>query len=139
TIARRGENWLAYRLSYVGYSLTYAPGTVLAGNRITRVPQLAVPDLRPSLSRRILSLPLTVLEKDQARILPVLTEDIAMISSATSRLPSAISGCATVLGCFVLLTVIAWPLALACLALLIVAVGLYVQPLRRFQRHLVVW
>lgn len=139
TIAHRGENWLAYTLAFVGFWLTYGLGSVLAGNRITRVAQRAVRDLRLSISRRILALPLTVLEKDQARIFPVLTEDIAMISSATSRLPSAISGCATVLGCFVLLTVIAWPLALACLVLLIVAVGLYVQPLRRFQRHLAVW
>lgn len=139
TIAHRGENWLAYTLAFAGFWLTYGLGSVLAGNRITRVAQRAVRDLRLSISRRILALPLPVLEKDQARIFPVLTEDIAMISSATSRLPSAISGCATVLGCFVLLTIIAWPLALACLVLLVLAVGLYVQPLRRFQRHLAVW
>src|SRR5690606_19006096 len=46
---------------------------------------------------------------------------------------------ATVIGCFVMLGLIAWPLALASLGLLLAAFGLYVQPLRRFQRHLTVW
>lgn len=139
TLAQRGANWGAYAAIFAACWLTYGLGSVLAGNRITRVAQRAVRDLRLSISRRILALPLPVLERDQARIFPVLTEDITMISTATSRLPSAISGFATVLGCFVMLGLIAWPLALACLGLLVVALGIYVQPLRRFQRHLAGW
>ena len=139
TIAQKGEHLATYALAFIGCWLTYGLGAVLAGNRITRVAQRAVRELRLSISRRILALPLPTLERDHERIFPVLTEDIAAIATTASRLPSVIAAFATVVGCFIMLSFIAWPLALACLGLLLAALGLYVLPLRRFQHHLAIW
>lgn len=138
-VAHRGEHWVAYALTFAGCWLTYGLGSVLAGNRLSRVAQRTVRELRLSISRRILEIPLPVLERDHERIFPVLTEDISAISTATRRLPGALSGFTTVLGCFVMLGIIAWPLALSVLVLLGLALGVYVLPLRQFQKHLTLW
>ncbi|MET0261635.1 MAG: cyclic peptide export ABC transporter [Rariglobus sp.] len=138
-IARRGENWSAYAWAFAGCWLAYGAGAVLADNRITRVAQRAVRELRLSISRRILNVPLPLLEREQHRVFPVLVEDITAISRAAECVPSAISGVFTVVGCFVLLTVISWPLAVAGVVLGLVTLGGYVLPLHRFERHLVRW
>ncbi|CAM2911670.1 cyclic peptide export ABC transporter [Rariglobus hedericola] len=138
-IARRGENWHLYAVAFAGCWLVYGAGAVLADNRLTRVAQRAVRELRLSVSRRILAVPLPVLEREQNRIFPVLVEDIAAISRAAERLPTVISGLVTVIGCFVLLTVVSWQLAVACLVLVALALGGYVLPLHRFQKHLARW
>jgi putative pyoverdin transport system ATP-binding/permease protein len=138
-IARRGENSGWYALVFAGCWLAYGACAVLADNRITRVAQRAVRELRLSISRRILRVPLPLLEREQHRIFPVLVEDITAISRAAEAVPSAISGLFTVIGCFVLLTLISWQLAVACIVLGIIALGGYVIPLHRFERHLVRW
>ena len=138
-VAHRGEHGGTYALIFTGCWLTYGLGSVLAGNRLSRVAQRAVRELRLSISRQILEIPLPVLEHDHERIFPVLTEDITAISTATRRLPGVISSLTTVLGCFVMLGIIAWPLALTVLVMLVVALGVYALPLRRFQKHLTVW
>ncbi|MCC6414294.1 MAG: cyclic peptide export ABC transporter [Opitutaceae bacterium] len=138
-IADRGAHWPRYVMVFIACWLAYGMGSVLADNRLTRVAQRAVRELRLSISRRILNVPLPLLEREQARIFPVLTEDVSAISRAAENLPSAITGLVTVLGCFSLLAVISPPLAAASLALVAVAVGGYVIPLHRFQRHLARW
>ena len=138
-IARRGEDWGAYALAFSGCWLAYGGCAALADNRITRVAQRAVRELRVTISRRILGVPLPLIEREQHRIFPVLVEDITAISRAAESVPSAVSGLFTVIGCFVLLTLISWPLAAACVVLGLVALGGYVIPLHRFERHLVRW
>ncbi len=138
-IADGGQNAGRYALAFAACWLAYGAGAVLADNRLTRVSQRAVRELRLSLSRRILSVPLPVLEREQQRIFPVLLEDIATISNAAQNLPTVISGLVTVLGCFLLLTSISWSLAVACVVLVLVALGGYVLPLHRFERHLARW
>lgn len=138
-IAHRGEQWPRYAASFAGCWLAYGAGAVLADNRLTRVAQRAVRELRLSLARRILAVPLPVLEREQHRIFPVLIEDVAAISHAAERLPTVISGLVTVIGCFVLLTVVSWQLSAACLLLVLLAVGGYVLPLHRFEKHLARW
>ncbi|AKC83744.1 hypothetical protein IMCC26134_14905 [Verrucomicrobia bacterium IMCC26134] len=139
TIAGHGDNWGWHAVAFASCWLIYGAGAVLADNRITRVAQRAVRELRLSFSRQILAVPLPLLEREQSRIFPVLIEDVAAISRAAERLPSAISGLFTVIGCFVLLTIISWPLAIACLGLGAIASAGYVIPLQRFQRHLAIW
>jgi len=138
-IASGGQNWGRYALVFAACWLAYGIGAVIADNRLTRVAQRAVRELRLSLSRRILSVPLPVLEREQQRIFPVLIEDISTISRAAAHLPSVIAGICTVVGCFVLLTFISWPLAIACIVLSLIALVGYVLPLHRFERHLARW
>src|SRR6187402_3696198 len=63
-IAARGANagWHAalFALCWIGYGL----GAAIAANRITRVAQRAIRELRLSLSRQILALPLGTLEHE---------------------------------------------------------------------------
>ena len=139
TIAGHGDNWGWHAVAFAGCWLIYGAGAVLADNRITRVAQRAVRELRLSFSRQILAVPLPLIEREQNRIFPVLIEDIAAVSRAASQLPTAISGLVTVIGCFVLLTIVSWPLASACLGLVAIASGGYLIPLHRFERHLVRW
>ncbi len=139
TIADQGAHWPRYVAAFIACWLAYGAGSVLADNRLTRVAQRAVRELRLSLSRRILAVPLPLLEREQQRIFPVLIEDVAAVARAAENLPSAITGLVTVAGCFALLGVISLPLAAASLALIAVAVGGYVIPLHRFQRHLARW
>lgn len=138
-IADQGEHWLRYLTIFLGCWLVYGAGGVLADNRLTRVAQRAVRELRLSLSRRILAVPLPLLEREQQRIFPVLIEDVSAVSRAAENLPSAITGLMTVLGCFAVLALISAPLAAASLGLVVLAIGGYVLPLHRFQRHLARW
>lgn len=138
-ISNRGDHWPRYLAIFIGCWVAYGAGAVIADNRLTRVAQRAVRELRLSISRRILAVPLPQLEREHDRIFPVLTEDISALSRSASALPSAISGFVTVIGCFVLLALISLPLAAASLGLIGVAFGGYVFPLRRFERHLGRW
>ncbi len=134
-----GQNLPVNAAIFAACWLAYGAGAVLADNRLTRVAQRAVRELRLSLSRRILDTPLPVLEREQQRIFPVLIEDIATISNAAANLPSALSGLVTVLGCMGLMAFISWKLSLACAVLMIVAFAGHLIPLRRFERHLERW
>lgn len=138
-IADQGAHWPRHAAAFVACWLAYGAGAVLADNRLTRVAQRAVRELRLSLSRRILAVPLPLLEREQQRIFPVLIEDVAAVSRAAENLPSALTGLMTVTGCFVLLAAISLPLAAASLALVAVAIVGYVLPLQRFQHHLARW
>jgi len=138
-IANGGQNPGRYALIFAACWLAYGAGAVIADNRLTRVSQRAVRELRLTISRRILGVPLPVLEREQQRIFPVLIEDITAISNAAQQIPTVISGIVTVIGCFVLLTFVSWSLAVACIALVVVALGGYVLPLHRFERHLTRW
>lgn len=138
-IADQGEHWVRYVAIFLACWLVYGGGAVLADNRLTRVAQRAVRELRLSFSRRILAVPLPLLEREQDRIFPVLIEDVSAVSHAAENLPSAITGLMTVIGCFVVLSLISAPLAAASLVLVAAAIGGYVLPLHRFQRHLARW
>ena len=52
-VAHRGEHGGTYALIFTGCWLTYGLGSVLAGNRLSRVAQRAVRELRLSISRQI--------------------------------------------------------------------------------------
>lgn len=138
-IASGGQNAGRYALIFAACWLAYGAGAVIADNRLTRVSQRAVRELRLTISRRILGVPLPVLEREQQRIFPVLIEDIASISNASQKIPTVISGIVTVIGCFILLFFISWSLAVACIVLVMIALGGYVLPLHRFERHLSRW
>ena len=138
-IANGGQNPGRYALIFAACWLAYGAGAVIADNRLTRVSQRAVRELRLTISRRILGVPLPVLEREQQRIFPVLIEDITAISNAAQQIPTVISGIVTVIGCFVLLTFVSWSLAVACIGLVVIALGGYVLPLHRFERHLTRW
>jgi putative ATP-binding cassette transporter len=138
-ISEQGGHWPRYLTIFIGCWLAYIAGAVLADNRLIRVSQRAIRELRLSISRRILAVPLPLLEREQERIFPVLIQDITAVSNAAAALPSALTGLVTVMGCYALLAVISLKLAAACLALIAVAIGGYLLPLQRFQHHLTRW
>jgi putative ATP-binding cassette transporter len=138
-IAARGADlgWhiAAFAACWAGYGL----GSVVTAHRVMRVTQRAVRDLRLGLSRQILGLPLPRLERDSARIFPVLTEDIQTIVWAAENFPTALTGAVTIIGCAAVLATISWPLALACGILLGLAFTVYYLPYQRLTAHLGRW
>jgi putative ATP-binding cassette transporter len=138
-IAVRGEDSLRHILAFVICWIAYGVGSVVTANRITRVSQRAIRELRVSLSRQILEMPLARLEREGSRIFPVLTEDVQVIAWAAENMPATITGLVTVIGCLAILLTISCPLTLACIFLLVLALALYSVPLARFTRHLDRW
>lgn len=138
-IAARGADLGWHIAAFAACWLGYGLGSVLTANRVMRVTQRAVRELRLGLSRQILGLPLPVLERESARIFPVLTEDIQTIVWAAENFPTALTGAVTILGCAAVLATISWPLALACGVLLALAFAVYYLPYQRLTGHLGRW
>lgn len=138
-IAARGADLAWHLTAFAGCWLGYGLGSVVTANRVMRVTQRAVRELRLGLSRQILALPLPVLERESARIFPVLTEDIQTIVWAAENFPTALTGAVTILGCAAVLATISAPLALACGLLLAVAFAVYYLPYQRLTGHLGRW
>ncbi len=139
TIAAQGANLGRNVLAFAICWIVYGVGSVVTAHRVTRVSQRAIRELRVSLSRQILELPLAQLERESRRIFPVLTEDIKVIAWAAEHLPGAVTGGVTIIGCLAVLLTISWPLALLCVGLLGVALGIYYVPLAHFTKHLIRW
>jgi putative ATP-binding cassette transporter len=117
--------WLGYAFCSVGSAYFLA-----------LVSQAAILKLRLDFARRILAAPLQILEKKGGRLFTILIDDINLISMTVERLPIALAGAATVVGCIVYLSLLSQILTL-CFLLILAGGGLfYLIPLRRIQRQL---
>jgi putative ATP-binding cassette transporter len=117
--------WLAYALCSIGSAYLLA-----------HVSQNVVLRLRLDFARLILAAPLVKLEQRGGRLFTILIDDINVISMAVERLPAALAGAATVLGCIVYLGRISPALTLCFLIILAAGGVFYLVPLNRIQRHL---
>ncbi|HKX33395.1 MAG TPA: cyclic peptide export ABC transporter [Blastocatellia bacterium] len=105
--------------------LTLLLPVTLVGSQIllTRLSEDAVFELRQQLCRRILAAPLRSLEEiGIARLLASLTDDVAVIGSAYTALPTLCTQIAVLVACLLYLGYLSWPILL--LVVVILAVGI---------------
>lgn len=87
-------------LSFVGLCLVALLGRAISHLSTNWVGQRLVAEVRKSLARKILSAPIDALERYRThRLMPVLTQDVDMISDVTFALATTMVSAATVLGC----------------------------------------
>jgi putative ATP-binding cassette transporter len=109
----------------------YGAFAVLASYTISKLTQTTIHKLRVSLSRKILSANFQNIEKNKAKILPVLTSDLQTFSYSIENLPHVLTGVATVIGCYLYLFWLSWELTsiTLCFFLLMIPILKIILPL----------
>ena len=115
---------------------SYGFFSILSAYFLEKLAQKTIFDLRLSLSEKILSTPLKVIEEAGSQIFVVLTEDVNTLSYALQQIPGAVTAIATVLGCFLCLLWVSPLLFSTLMTVLLVSIPLYVLPLRKFHRYI---
>lgn len=138
-VTREEQPGRAFFVAFVGLCLLVPVTRLLSVFLLQRLAQGAILDLRLSLSRQILASPLRQLEKvGPARLLAVLTNDIAILSSTIVLVPVVVINGAIVAGCLGYLAWLSPDLFLIFVALLAFGVATYRLPLlagaERFRR-----
>jgi len=116
--------------------LIYVVTSVLSAYMITYLSQMVVKDMRMTLSKKILHASFHKLEHQKKRLFTILTDDIGTISTLVNRLPTLITGIATVSGCFIYMAFIAWQLFLLFMFVFLVAFLVYRLPLNAYDERL---
>lgn len=80
--------------------IAYPLFAVLSSYKLARLTFTIVHNLRTELSREILKAKYVLAERNRDKLLPILTHDIAVISTAINRLPGIVTGMTTVVGLF---------------------------------------
>lgn len=110
--------------AFVALCLCVFVARALSEAVLVRLSQTLVAELRKLLARRILASPLRDLESHgHHRLLAALTEDVSKIANLLTRLPTFCINTAVALGCFAYLGWLAWPLMIAAIACVGIAVG----------------
>ncbi len=88
----------AFVTPFLMYWIGYGVLAVTSTYSVSLLTQSVVHKLRVDLSQKILNSNFSSIERNQGRLLPILTEDIKTIAVQTERLPSVTTGLATVIG-----------------------------------------
>lgn len=81
--------------------LGYGIFAVISTYTVSLLTQSIIHKLRIDLSEKILRAKFSTIERNQGRLLPILTEDIKTIATSIDRMPSVTTGLATVIGILV--------------------------------------
>ncbi|MFY0627129.1 MAG: cyclic peptide export ABC transporter [Reichenbachiella sp.] len=81
--------------------ICYGVLAVISTYSVSLLTQSIVHQLRVDISNKILSANFSSIERNQGRLLPILTEDIKTIAVSIDRMPSVTTGLATVIGIMV--------------------------------------
>ncbi|XOV93982.1 MAG: cyclic peptide export ABC transporter [Bacteroidota bacterium] len=111
----------SFIIQFSAYWIIYGIAAVIATYSVSRLTQEIVHQLRIELSYQILNSDFKTVENNQSRLFPILTEDIRTISYAVDRLPSVVTGLATVIGLIIYMFFVSYLLSLCTLAIFIVA------------------
>ena len=138
-VTRETEPGRAFFLGFVALCLLAPLTRLLSVFLLQRLAQGAILDLRLSLSRQILASPLRQLELvGPAKLLAVLTTDVAILSATIVLLPVVVINGAIVVGCLGYLAWLSPPLFIILVALLVFGIATYRLPLlagvERFRR-----
>lgn len=98
-------------LVFIGLCLSALLGRVVSDISTNLVGQRLVAQMRTTLARKILSAPIDALERYRThRLMPVLTQDVDMISDVMFALSATLIAVATALGCLAYLATLSLPL-----------------------------
>lgn len=85
----------------VGFLLiAYPLFAVLSSYKLAKLTQGIIHNLRVQLSTKVLNSDYSTVEKNKDKLLPMLTHDITIISTAINRFPGIVTGLTTVIGLF---------------------------------------
>lgn len=115
-------------LVFIGLCLISLVGRAVSDMSTNRVGQRLVATLRRDLAQRILSAPIDALERYRAhRLMPVLTQDVDMISDVAFMLASTMIAVTMALGCLIYLATLSLPMFLMLAVMLLLGVIVQVR------------
>ncbi len=88
----------SFVVEFGSFWVAYGVLSIVASYSVSRLMQKIIHQLRINMSRKIIQAPFEEIENNQAKLLPILTNDIDMIARYISTLPAVTTGLATVLG-----------------------------------------
>ncbi|MDM0236077.1 cyclic peptide export ABC transporter [Variovorax arabinosiphilus] len=112
-------------LAFTGLGLAMLAGRATASALSNRTGQAIIQELRLMLAQRILAAPLDALERYRThRLVPVLTQDVGMVSGLCLSLPMTVVAASVVVGCVLWLAWLSWQLAVLVLSALALSLAL---------------
>lgn len=102
-VGEQAFNLIGFSGYFFSMIVAYLIAAVLSSVSIAKINRDIIHDLRLTLSERILAAPFERVEGLRSNILPILTDDLNHIANLINRLPSVITGLATVIGILVYL------------------------------------
>lgn len=121
---------------FLGTLILYVSTSILGAYLITDLSQGVIQNMRITLSNKILKASFHKLEFQTKRLFTILTDDINTISSTINKLPTIMTGLATVIGCFGYMLYISWELFSMFLIVFILTFILYRLPLNSYGERL---
>lgn len=130
--ALSGARTTATIAAFFGLCVVIPLSSYISQITLVRLTEQAASDLRIKMSRQIIAVPYSLLEKlGIPRILAAITEDIRAVTTSIGTLPYLITQLAIIVSGLVYLGWLSWLLLLTVLAYMAVAVAMYRIPLRR--------
>lgn len=112
-------------LTFIALCVAALVGRAVSDISTNLVGQKLVATVRTSLARKILSAPIDVLERYRThRLMPVLTQDVDMISDVAFSLSATVISCAVVIGCLSYLAILSLPLFGMLLIMLVIGAAI---------------
>ena len=102
-IGEKAFNLIGFSGYFFSMIVAYLIAAVLSSVSIAKINRDIIHNLRLTLSERILAAPFERVEGLRSNILPILTDDLNHIANLINRLPSVVTGLATVIGILVYL------------------------------------
>ena len=102
-VGEQAFNVIGFSGYFFSMIAAYLIAAVLSSVSIAKINRDIIHDLRLTLSERILEAPFERVEGLRSNILPILTDDLNHIANLINRLPSVVTGLATVIGILVYL------------------------------------
>ena len=94
------EDILTFSIKVGVLLIAYPAFAVLSSYKLAKLTQTIIHNLRVQLSTKILNSDYSSVEKNKEKLLPMLTHDITIISTAINRFPGIVTGLTTVIGLF---------------------------------------
>lgn len=94
------EDILTFSVKVGVLLIAYPTFAVLSSYKLAKLTQTIIHNLRVQLSTKILNSDYSSVEKNKEKLLPILTHDITIISTAINRFPGIVTGLTTVIGLF---------------------------------------
>jgi putative ATP-binding cassette transporter len=102
-VGEKAFNLIGFSGYFFSMIVAYLIAAVLSSVSIAKINRDIIHNLRLTLSERILAAPFERVEGLRSNILPILTDDLNHIANLINRLPSVVTGLATVIGILVYL------------------------------------
>ncbi len=91
-------NLNSFMLKFGTYWILYGAFSILASYAVSKLMERIIHQLRIELSQKIIQAPYEEIERNQSKLIPILTADIDRVATQIRTLPTVTTGLATVIG-----------------------------------------